>query len=426
MNSTELLRSIYYDMGQAKKAEEKLKKTCSPADPDYKNRLAEREVYWIDNNKKCFIRKVKALGLFDFCKELHRIVEKPGKGNCTLETDDFYGDRIDMEGVWIILRYQQRRIERLNSIQRLEEWKRLTDMLDSWSKRFYKSFSQYAKERKKANEHYSAPWPDEKYKKRKDYYSKWGIDKPEKERERIQQLLVDVKKSLWKKYELPDIPDFNDEQITMLCKSCQDLREYGIEVTDIEILLERDSSTLKTAFRSLEKLLGAVSKSSSTSGNQGTHGVRVDGIYRYCRRQGKEVQLSQELKQSVYNVYTSVIGQTRDKYSIKDRIAEKVNSGDICNRGDKDTTLLESDGLVQLEYLEHIVDRGIVAERLKERIHTCIEQAKRELINAYTKDTGEEVDFDIADIALERCIYSPNTASLLDGLRGHVGKPLKR
>ena len=443
MVSTELLRSIYYYKKLDWRAEERLKKN-PPDVSDYSDILVGREKYWIDNNKKRFIKKVKELGLFDFCKEIHRIVEDPNTHKCTLETDDFY-EKTDQDGVWIILRFREGRLLKLNSMERMEEWKILTDMLDSWGKRFCKSFPQFAKECIKAREYFGLSEitslnlpeevkakckkrsPGEKYEKRKKYYQKWNIEKPEQKKACIQKLLAEVKSNLWKKYALPEIPGLNDKRIGELCQLCRELQGYGIEVTEVEDLFEEKMISLKTLLRSLEKLWDAVAENNIAKEPQKKSGLNVAWLYRDCMIQSDISQISQKLTQDIYDVYTSVIYQSRGTYSIKSRIKEMKEKRRVCNLEDIDSSLVESVPLVQLEYLDHLVNTEKIESRLEVKIHSCVKRAKEELINSYIQYKNAGVDFGPEDISLEQCVYSIDRERLRDdAIPAIMGKPVRK
>lgn len=456
MVSTELFRSIYYYKKLNWRAEERLKKN-PPNILDYSDILEGREKYWIDNNRKLFIKNLKKVGLFDFCKKIHRIVEKPETQKWLLETDDFY-DETDRDGVWIILRFQERRLSKLNSMERMEEWKILTDMLDSWGKRFCKSFSQFSRERNKGKGHYGLPEivpsglaegetvrrrrrpPDKKCQERRAYYKKWGIEEPEKERECIQKLLAEVKSNLRKKYELPEIPGLDDKRIGELCQLCRELRGYGIEVKEVEDLFEEKMISLKTLLRNLEKLWDAVAENNIAKEPQKKSGLNVAWLYRDCIRDcmiQSDIQsditktditeISQKLAQDIYDVYTSVIYQSKETYSIKSRIKEMKEKGCVCNLRDIDSSLVESDPLVQLEYLDHLVNTEKIESRLEVKIHSCVKRAKEELINSYIQYKNAEVDFGPEDIELEKCVYSIDRGRLRDNaITSMMGKPVRR
>ena len=348
-------------------------------------------------------------------------MEKPDTHKCTLEKDHFY-NATDREGVWIILQFREERLLKLNSMERMEEWKILIDMLDSWGRRFCKSFSQLARELEQGPGGYGTPeipQSHKEYEERKKFYQKWNIENPENKKEHIQRLLAEVKNNLWKIYKLPEIPGLDDKRIGELCELRRELRGYGIEVTDVEALFQngiKDTAPIKTLLRNFGKLCDTIAASSKEIDIKENRHSKTWGFYHYCMSQGDEIEISKELDDDIRNLYAKVIIQYGEKCSIKNRIEEMKNNIYAPNRGGINRSRVESDCLVQLEYLDYLANMRKIERRLEVRIHPCVKQAKEELINSYKEYKKAEVDFGPEDIEFWRCVYAVDVEALGAGM----------
>lgn len=99
----------------------------------------------------------------------------------------------------------------------------------------------------------------------------------------------------------------------------------------------------------------------------------------------------------------------------------------VCNLEDIDSSLVESVPLVQLEYLDHLVNTEKIESRLEVKIHSCVKRAKEELINSYIQYKNAGVDFGPEDISLEQCVYSIDRERLRDdAIPAIMGKPVRK
>lgn len=467
---TQLLRSIYYKEALNQKVEMDLIKEHSPNDLDYKILKENRESYWIVNNKNRFIEKAEKLGILDFCQEIHRIYKKGDKYKT--ETDDFY-EKADQEGVWYILNFSQNQMEKREQVQRICEWKLLTDLLSSWSSRYCMSFRKFAKIRRKDLQSWGIPentggeplkrrpkLEDSRYDQRKKDYLEWGIEKPEKEKERIQSLLAELKIGLWNKFGLQDLNLISEAQREQLCTLVQNLQNHGIWVSDVNTLLQmeqpirafgtfgrlleniQEDKKGKPRKQQMEEYIAEPWQKDTVQENVPQNTEFLDrreellerlevlldkfegylpeqqrsfgiGSFRlFCKEKSSAIKLNKELEENIGKIYRKVQARNGEREFAQMRIQEQKESGYCCNRA------APNDSLVQIECLVALVQEGVITEEmLINDILRYEKEVKSELKELFIMDKVGKDAFPEEKINLTDCVYRLDTEAITRGLR---------
>ena len=473
---TELLRSIYYKEALNQKAERNLRKELPLDDLNYETLKGNREFYWIINNKNRFIEKAEKLEILDFCQEIHRIYKKGDKYKT--ETDNFY-DKEDQEGVWYILNFSQNQMEKREQVQRICEWKLLTDLLSSWSNRYCMGFRKFAKTRREALRSWRMPedigeeplkrrpkLKDFQYDQRKKYYLEWGIKKPEKEKERIQLLLDELKIRLWNKFGLQDLNLVSEAQREQLCTLVKNLQNHGIWVSDVNMLLQmeqpirvfgkfgrllkniQEDKKGKPRKHQIEEYITESWQEDTAQENVSQNTEFLDrreelldrletlldefegclpeqqrsfsiGSFRlFCKEKSSAIKLSKELEENIEKIYHKVKARNGEREFAQLRIQKQKELGYCCNRADP------NDSLVQVECLVALVQEGVITEEtFINDILRCENEVKSKLKELFIMDKVGKETFPEEKINLTDCVYCLDTEARTRGLREiYIGK----
>lgn len=388
------------------------------------------------------------------------------------ETDDFY-EKEDQEGVWYILNFSQNQMEKQEQVQRICEWKLLTDLLSSWSSRYCMSFRKFAKIRREDLQSWRIPenaggerskrrrkLEDSQYDKRKQYYLKWGVEKPEKEKERIQPLLGELKIRLWNKFGLQDLNLVSETQREQLCDLVQNLQNYGILVSDVNTLLQmeqpirafgtfgrlleniQEDKKGKPRKQQMEEYIAEPWQKDTAQENVPQNTEFLDrreellerlevlldkfegylpeqqrsfgiGSFRlFCKEKSSAIKLNKELEENIGKIYHKVKVWNGGREFAQMRIQEQKESGYCCNRA------APNDSLVQIECLVALVQEGVITEEmLINDILRYEKEVKSELKELFIMDKVGKDAFPEEKINLTDCVYRLDTEAITRGLR---------